>query len=227
MRYMFGDCINLKNLNLTSFDTSNVTDMTGMFTSCGKLVRLNLTGFDTRKVESMAAMFSDDDELSKIYVGDLWSTALLSESEISGYPNGWFNMFNGCDQLKGGEGTVYNSDYVGKEYAHVDQVDNPGYLSARPAGYVVYNEGVLTFYNDGKMDEKEGEKFVLPVEDEGYPAWSDYDELVTEVVFNNSFSQSRPVTMYYWFNYFSNLTTITGRNYLNTSKVTNMNSVFF
>ena len=33
MNAFFADCANLKNINLSSFDTSSVTDMTGMFTN--------------------------------------------------------------------------------------------------------------------------------------------------------------------------------------------------
>lgn len=228
MGSMFSDCYKLVNLDLTSFDTQNVTDMTTMFASCNRLVRLNLTSFDTNKVKSMAAMFSGADELSKIYVGENWSTSSLLETAINGYTNGGVFMFNNCLQLKGGEGTVYNSSHMDKEYARVDGGEGaPGYLSARPSGYVVYNEGVLTFYNDGKKDEKTGDKFILPVEDEGYPAWTDCDESVQKVVFDASFSTSQPVTMYDWFFCFSNLTTIEGITNLNTSKVTNMSGVFY
>lgn len=39
------------------FDTSNVTDMTGMFMGCG-VTELDLSGFDTSNVQSMAWMFS-------------------------------------------------------------------------------------------------------------------------------------------------------------------------
>ena len=225
---MFSDCYKLVNLDLTSFDTRNVTDMTAMFASCNQLVRLNLTSFDTNKVKSMAAMFSGDGNLSKIYVGENWSTASLSERSIGGFLNGGVLMFDMCYKLKGGEGTEFDPDHIDNEYARVDfGEESHGYLSARPSGYVVYNAGVLTFYNDGKKDEKTGEKFILPIEDEGYPAWTDCDESVQKVVFDASFSTSQPVTMYDWFFCFSNLTTIEGITNLNTSKVTNMSGVFY
>ncbi|MBR3339541.1 MAG: BspA family leucine-rich repeat surface protein [Lachnospiraceae bacterium] len=37
----------LKNLDLNSFNTSNVTDMSFMFYECENLTNLNLSGFDT------------------------------------------------------------------------------------------------------------------------------------------------------------------------------------
>ena len=39
---MFYNCIGLTNLNLSSLDTQNVTDMNGMFFNCSKLTALSL-----------------------------------------------------------------------------------------------------------------------------------------------------------------------------------------
>ena len=53
---MFCGC-NAQYLDLTSFDTSNVTDMSQMFYYCGAQ-SLDLTSFDTSKVTNMGGMFS-------------------------------------------------------------------------------------------------------------------------------------------------------------------------
>ena len=42
MRFMFADCNNLQSLDLSSFDTSNVTDMENMFGTCDKLEQITL-----------------------------------------------------------------------------------------------------------------------------------------------------------------------------------------
>ena len=47
---MFSHCINLENLNLSSFDTINVIYMSEMFWNCDKLKDLDLTSFDTKNV---------------------------------------------------------------------------------------------------------------------------------------------------------------------------------
>ncbi|MEZ4818874.1 MAG: BspA family leucine-rich repeat surface protein [Bdellovibrionota bacterium] len=49
----------LTTLDVSSFDTSNVTDMSGMFSGTTNLVALNVDNFNTSKVERMAFMFSD------------------------------------------------------------------------------------------------------------------------------------------------------------------------
>lgn len=48
-----------KSLDLSGFDTSQVTSMYGMFDNAGKLSSLNIKNFDTRKVDSMGFMFNN------------------------------------------------------------------------------------------------------------------------------------------------------------------------
>ena len=55
--YMFYECYNIKEINFSSFDTKNVTEMSGMFYRCKNLKKLNLSSFDTSKVTNMCCMF--------------------------------------------------------------------------------------------------------------------------------------------------------------------------
>ena len=48
MSQMFEGCISLKDLNLSNFNTKNVTNMAGMFRECKSLINLNLSHFDTK-----------------------------------------------------------------------------------------------------------------------------------------------------------------------------------
>ncbi len=57
---MFNGCSQLLNLDLTNFNTSEVTDMSYMFQGCGNsssLMTLDLSSFDTAKVTTMQQMF--------------------------------------------------------------------------------------------------------------------------------------------------------------------------
>lgn len=45
MGCMFGGCKQLRQLDLSGFDTSQVTDMRFMFGECRQLRRLNVSGF--------------------------------------------------------------------------------------------------------------------------------------------------------------------------------------
>ena len=63
MSYMFNECFLLKNINFTAFQTQNVTNMSKMFYNCRKLLGLNLTYFDTSNVKDMSYMFGNCKDL--------------------------------------------------------------------------------------------------------------------------------------------------------------------
>ena len=50
MSRMFGGCSSLSSLDLSNFNTSNVTNMSGMFSGCQSLSGLYLYQFNTSKV---------------------------------------------------------------------------------------------------------------------------------------------------------------------------------
>ena len=58
MSQMFYHCFNLTNLDLNSFNTINVTDMSAMFQSCQSLTFLDLSNFNTSNVTNMVYMFA-------------------------------------------------------------------------------------------------------------------------------------------------------------------------
>ena len=74
---MFGNCKDLTSLDLTGFDTSNVTSMRYMFCSCESLTNLNLSGFDASAVTEMDDMFYGCDNLPDIICSD---SKILKES---------------------------------------------------------------------------------------------------------------------------------------------------
>ena len=57
MSFMFFYCQNLKSLNLSNFKTKSVVDMNGMFCNCAYLKNLDLSNFDTSKTTNMESMF--------------------------------------------------------------------------------------------------------------------------------------------------------------------------
>ena len=57
MSFMFYDCVNLEKIDLSSFDTKNVTNMESMFDNCTNIESLDLTSFDTKNVVNMMYMF--------------------------------------------------------------------------------------------------------------------------------------------------------------------------
>ena len=61
--YMFYECINLINIDLSSFDTKNVNNMYSMFSYCYLLKNINLDSFETKNVTDMGYMFSNCENL--------------------------------------------------------------------------------------------------------------------------------------------------------------------
>ena len=57
MSNMFFLCSSLKELNLSNFNTDNVTNMCWMFNECSLLKELNISNFNTNNVTNMSYMF--------------------------------------------------------------------------------------------------------------------------------------------------------------------------
>ena len=67
MKYMFYNCNKLKQIKgIEKFNTENVINMGGMFFWCKELVILDLSSFDTSNVIDMSFMFSNNYKLEKI-----------------------------------------------------------------------------------------------------------------------------------------------------------------
>ncbi|MDY6397135.1 MAG: leucine-rich repeat protein, partial [Treponema sp.] len=66
MSWMFSGCSALESLDLSKFDTSNVTDMIWMFSGCSALESLDLSSFDTKKVTIMVGMFDSCSALKSL-----------------------------------------------------------------------------------------------------------------------------------------------------------------
>ena len=91
--------------------------------SNGVNLKLDLSGWNTSNVKSMSAMFYDCRTLKTIYVSDSWNTDNVTSSS---------SMFTNCTSLVGDNGTKYNSSYTNKTYARIDKAGAPGYLSEKP-----------------------------------------------------------------------------------------------
>ena len=89
MTGMFFFCSNLTNINLSSFNTQNVTNMSYMFSFCNKLTNINLPSFNTEKVTNMNDIFNSCSNLKNI---DLSSFNIKNVNSMS-------NMFLHCPQL--------------------------------------------------------------------------------------------------------------------------------
>ena len=92
MNSVFSDCSSLENLDLSNFNTSKVTTMSGMFYGCNSLTKLDLSSLDTSNVTTMYGMFTLCKNLKTIYVSDKWNTSNVTSSSF---------MFQSCTFLVG------------------------------------------------------------------------------------------------------------------------------
>ena len=88
--FMFYKCKLLNNIDLSNFNTNNVTDMRRMFEDCSSLNSINLSNFNTNNVTNMSMMFDGCSSLNKI---DLSNFNTNNVNDMSG-------MFRRCKNLK-------------------------------------------------------------------------------------------------------------------------------
>ena len=106
MSDMFSVCRNLAELDLSNFNTAKVTNMRSMFSGCKNLAELDLSNFNTAKVMNMGNMFSGCLNLTTIYVND--DFVITNKS---------YGLFSGCTKLKGAI-DKYDADKTNSSFAN-------------------------------------------------------------------------------------------------------------
>ena len=89
MSAMFYSCSSLTSLDVTHFNTENVTKMYSMFYSCSSLTSLDVTHFNTAKVTNMLAMFYSCSALTSLDVTHFNTANVTNMSR----------MFSSCSSL--------------------------------------------------------------------------------------------------------------------------------
>ena len=129
----------------------------------------------------------------------------------SGYCDGWYAM-----NAINANGRSYN-------------INKKAIINIQPLGANAYallssDATTLTFYYDTKRSSRTGTAYELNSGTTA-PGWNG-KTTIRKVVFDSSFASYYPTTTYKWFDSQTNLTTLAGLSYLNTSKVTNMAYMF-
>ena len=89
--YLFRNCLNIKSIDLSSFDSSKVNNMYYMFGKCFSLEEINLNNFNTEKVTNMSYCFNKCKLLKKIVFPPSFNTKNVQNMEF---------MFHECDIIK-------------------------------------------------------------------------------------------------------------------------------
>lgn len=101
MSNMFYNCDKLINLDMSKFNTSNVTNMSGMFAGCG-VSNIEINNFDTQNVKDMSNMFSNCKALTNIDVSTLNTENVVNMN----------NMFSNCTALTSIDVSAFNTSNV-------------------------------------------------------------------------------------------------------------------
>ena len=208
--YWFYLCEKLTTIiGLKLLNTVNVTDMHAMFFACSSIESLELSRFQTGNVTNMSSMFHDCENLTILDLSGFISLD-LSHFQIDETTK-IRKMLDGCSSL-----------------THLDWGKNErirDMFLAEPYAVLSSDKTTLTFYYDCKKEARNGYD-VGPFGSEDEP-WGGYPELITTVVFDDSFAECNTITSTAdWFWGCENLTTIIGIKNLNTEHVTDMSEMF-
>ena len=89
MWWMFEYCSSLENIDVSNWDTSNVTNMEGLFYSCSSLTWLNLNSWNTSNVTNMEGLFYSCSSLTWLNLNS-WNTSNVNKMSY---------MFKDCSNL--------------------------------------------------------------------------------------------------------------------------------
>jgi len=101
-RFMFYNCKNITNIDLSSFNTQNVIDMSYMFDGCSNLTNINLSSFNTQNVRYMSCMFYGCSKLTNIDLSSFNTQNVIYMSY----------MFDGCSNLTNINLSSFNTQNV-------------------------------------------------------------------------------------------------------------------
>ena len=102
LAYLFSKRKSLTNIDLSNFNTQNVTNMRNMFNRCHSLINIDLSNFNTQNVINMNAMFSECNSLINIDLSNFNTQNITDMSD----------MFNGCNSLTNIDLSNFNTQNV-------------------------------------------------------------------------------------------------------------------
>ena len=103
MGSMFFNCYNLTEIiGIENFNTSSVTDMSGMFSGCSGLTALDVTSFNTSSVTDMSDMFFNCENLTTLDFTNFITSNVINMHQ----------MFSGCWALQGLDLSYFDTENV-------------------------------------------------------------------------------------------------------------------
>ena len=204
---------NIVEVDLSSFDTSKVTDMSDMFNSMSNLTSLNLSNFDTSQVTDMSYMFYNVYNLTTINLSN-FNTSQVKSMDY---------MFYGMSDLTSlnlssfDTSQVTNMAYMFIGMHNLTNLDLSSFDTSKVAymGYMFSGVSKLTTLNLSNFNTSQVTDMQCM-----------FNGMINLTTLNlSSFNTSKVTNMNHMFYFMSNLTMLDLSNF-DTSKVTNMNHMF-
>ena len=204
----------IEKLDLSSFNTSSVTNMGNMFSVCSSLTTLNLSGFNTSSVTNMGNMFFECSSLTSLYLSNFNTSSVTDMSD----------MFSSCSSLTSLDLSSFNTSKVTNMYemfkycSSLTNLDLNGFNTSQVAnmGYMFISCSSLTSLDLGSFNtSKETDMSFM---------FKNCSSLTSLDLSN--FNTSNVTDMSFMFENCSSLTSLNLSSF-DTSNVTNMNGMFY
>ena len=211
---MFKGFSKLTNLNLSNFDTSNVTDMNSMFSGCNKLTSLDVSHFDTSNVTDMNSMFNGCNSLTSLGISN------FDTSNVKGM----FSIFAGCSSLTSLNLSNFNTGNVTSMSAMFYRCSSLTSLDVSNFNTSNVTDMSNMFRSCSKLRSLDVSNFNTSKVTNMRYMFNICSSLTSLDVSN--FNTSNVTNMYCMFYYCSSLTTIYAGDNWDTSKVTSSSFMF-
>ena len=230
MYQWFWNCTNLATVKgMENLNTSQVTTMRALFSQCAPLTHLDLSAFDTHNVTETVNMFYNCSALKSVKIGELWDMSSVTSSDgmfynctsIVGSDGTTFDNTatdktrahaddGGYLRLKKLE--AYAIWCADNETMYFDLLDTDIREGDTYEGHTVTN-----VWCGAEVDNIPANVYESP--------WGDVSKQVHHVWFNERFKDVAPKNLGYWF---ANMpvSSIDNLQYLNTSEATSMRCMF-
>ncbi len=210
---MFCYMVNLTSLNLSSFDTSQVTNMAYMFIGMHNLTNLDLSSFDTSKVAYMGYMFSGVSKLTSLNLSN-FDTSQVTDMRY---------MFSGMSSITSLNLSNFNTSKVTNMKGMFSKINN--LISLNLSGFNTSNVTDMSGMFSGLPNLAKLDLSSFDVSNVTDMSGMFYEASNLSVLNLSNFNTSRVTNMEAMFYNMVSLTSLDLSSF-NTAEVTNMSNMF-
>ena len=212
MGWMFAGCSGLTSLDVSGFNTSNVTNMSGMFRNCSNLTSLEVSGFKTENVTDMGWMFYGCSGLTSLDVSG-FNTANVTNMS---------SMFERCFSLTSLDLNNFNTENVTNMHSMFDSCSRLASLNVSSFNTANVTDMGLMFSACYELTSLDVSHFNTENVTDIHGMFGGSSRLTSLDL--SHFNTDKVTTMTYMFSGCSGLTSLDLSGF-NTANVTDMNSM--